>query len=218
VRVAASTLLTGNVGNMALHNDRTAVVDEMLRYVPSAIPGVVTLTRTSRSPRDGYSLHYLRYVGDDIRNEGPSASHVESAEVPIAAAWNGYFVTGLILMLWAVALGVLFPLTIHDRAVWLTTVFLATLGIVVLGRSNFTPIEPDPLSVAIVVMRLRLHALVTTHDPSELERLLRNEDGISERLLEMVMTTRNTGSRSWASNAAVPLASKEEPGNYNRRS
>lgn len=178
---------------MAEADGRAAVVAEMLSYVPSAVPGAVSLQRDSGLLRPGYILRYLKTRETVPRTEDTPV--VEAAEVPVAAAWNVRFVAGIVLILLSMALAVLLPAATHERALALTAIIFVVLGLGGLWQSRFTPVEPDRLSLANAVMRARLKAL-RTDDPSEIDQRIAEEREIGDQLFCMTLPTRNAGLRS----------------------
>lgn len=179
---------------MADTNAREALVAEMLGYVPVAVPGAVSLERDPGSLLPGYSLRYLK-----IRKTpaiGEDAPGVETAELPIAAAWSVDFVAGIALILLGVALALLLPPLTHEHALTFIAVVFVVLGLGELWRSRFTPVQPDRLSIANAVMRTRLDAL-GTDNPDEIAWKIGEERKIGDLLLRMSLPTRNASPRLW---------------------
>jgi hypothetical protein len=160
-----------------------------------AVPGAVSLERDPGSLLPGYSLQYLK-----IRKTpaiGEDAPGVETAELPIAAAWSVDFVAGIALILLGIALALLLPPLTHEHALTFIAVIFVVLGLGELWRSRFTPVQPDRLSIANAVMRARLDAL-ETEDPDEIAWRVAEERKIGDLLLRMSLPTRNASPRSWA--------------------
>jgi hypothetical protein len=174
---------------MAEANAHAAPVADMLKYVPAAVPGAVSLERDSGLLRPGYNLRYLKTRQALATDE--DAPGVETVELPIAAAWSRRFVVGIVLILLGVALAILLPAATHEGVLALIALTFVVLGLGGLWQSRFTPVEPNRLSLAKAVMRARLKAL-RTDDPREIAK----EREIGDLLLQLAEPSRNVGSIS----------------------
>jgi hypothetical protein len=173
----------------------TALVTEMLRYVPAAVPGAVSLKRAPGPRWSGYTLRYLKTRETLAMGEDPPG--VETVELPIAAAWSVDFVVGIVLILLGMVVAVLLPPATHERVLALVAVIFVVIGLAELWRSRLTPVEPDRLSLANAVMRARLAALSDTADSGGIAQRVAQEREISDLLIRMAVPSRNTGLRSW---------------------
>lgn len=160
---------------------REAVVAGMLAYVPTAVPGAVSVERDAGSLLPAYTLRYLKATEDP---------GVETAELPVAAAWSIPFAAGIASIVVGMGLGLLLPPATHIHLLAIVAVLFVLLGLGGLWRSRFTPVGPDQLSIANAVMRARLDAL-GTGDPGELPGRIAEEREIADRLLRAAQPSRN---------------------------
>ncbi len=182
---------------MSETGETAAAVAAMLRLVPAAVPGAVSLQRDRGSLWPNYSLQYLKSRGAHSIAEAPPPG-VEAVRIPIAAAWSVHFLVGIMLLLVGMVVAVLLPPATHDRSLALVAIIFVVLGFGALWRSRFTPVEPDRLSLANAVIRARLAALsVDADDRSEIAKTLTNERQIIDLLTCLALPSRNTRPRSW---------------------
>jgi hypothetical protein len=172
-------LITGSASSMT--ETRETVVAEMLAYVPTAVPGAVSLQRDPGWLRPAYTLRYLKAT------EAPG---VETAELPVAAAWSLPFAAGIASIVVGMGLGLLLPPATHVHLLAIVSVLFVLLGLGGLWRSRFTPVGPDRLSIANAVLRARLDTL-STGQPGELPRRIAEEREIADRLLRAAQPSRN---------------------------
>ncbi len=142
----------------------SAVVDRMLRYVPTPLPGSVSIIHDSIWPWRPYALRYVTASGDaDDRITG--SPELNSAEVSVEATWNGNFLLGLFVIGLAVVLAVLSAALSLGRGFAFMSLGLVCLGLVLMSLSRFRAIRPDESSLAGVIVRLRSMRTVGDGDP-----------------------------------------------------
>lgn len=196
---------------MSETDETAAAVAAMLRLVPAAVPGAVSLQRDPGSLWPSYSLQYLKSREAPSTGEEPPPG-VEAVHIPIAAAWSGHFFVGIMLILLGMVIAVLLPPATHDRALALIAIIFVVLGFGALWRSRFTPVEPDRLSLANAVMRARLAALSGgADDRGEFAKRITNEREVVDLLACLALPSRNTRPRSWPAASARDDDSRPGP-------